>query len=310
MAKLNRKKAILAKIETTSGTDSVPTGAANSILVRNLSVTPIEGDIVNRDLIRSYIGNSEEYLVGEYRVVEFDVEIAGAGAAGTAPAYGPLLRACGMAETVTGGVKVEYLPVSSAFETVSIYCNTDGLNHKLTYGMGTVSMDFTAKGIPFFHFRFIGKWTAVTDTALPSQTLTAFQKPLPCSTTNTPTFSFLGVSSLVIESLRIDLNNTLNFRSLIGAEYSQIVDRKATGELMFEAVPVATLDVVSLARTNTTGALQLIHGTTAGNKVQIDAPAVDIGKPTYGESDGVMMISCPVSLTPSSGNDELKITVL
>jgi hypothetical protein len=41
MPLLTRKRLIVAKIESTYGTDPTPTGA-NAILVRNLEITPLE----------------------------------------------------------------------------------------------------------------------------------------------------------------------------------------------------------------------------------------------------------------------------
>ena len=60
MPQLTRRRTILAKIETTYGTDPTPTGVANAILVRNLNITPQNSEIVSRDLIRPYLGNSEQ----------------------------------------------------------------------------------------------------------------------------------------------------------------------------------------------------------------------------------------------------------
>ena len=97
---LNRKRTILAKIEGTYGTDPTPTGSANAILCRNLNVTPMETDQASRDLIRAYLGNYENLPAAIHAMVEFEVEIAGAGTAGTAPGYGPLLRACGFDENL------------------------------------------------------------------------------------------------------------------------------------------------------------------------------------------------------------------
>ena len=51
MALLTRKRLILVKKETTYGTDSSPLGT-DALLVRNLDITPIEADLVSRDLIR------------------------------------------------------------------------------------------------------------------------------------------------------------------------------------------------------------------------------------------------------------------
>ena len=68
MPLLARKKIILAKTESTYGTDPTPTGVANAILVRNLNLTPQDADLVNRDLVRPYLGRSEQLPAGIQRL--------------------------------------------------------------------------------------------------------------------------------------------------------------------------------------------------------------------------------------------------
>lgn len=101
MALLSRKRLIQAKIEATYGTDSSPAGS-DAILVRNLEITPIESDTVSRDLIRPYLGNSDQILANTRVSITFEAELAGSGTAGTASKIDSLLRACGMAATTTG----------------------------------------------------------------------------------------------------------------------------------------------------------------------------------------------------------------
>lgn len=110
MPLLTRRRTILAKIETTYGTDSVPTGAANALLVRNLEITPLESEFASRDLIRTFMGNSEQLPVGIRAQMTVEVEMAGSGTAGTAPGYDALMRACGLSvatlATTHGGTAV------------------------------------------------------------------------------------------------------------------------------------------------------------------------------------------------------------
>ena len=103
MAKSMKKMLLLAKKEVTAGTDALPTAAANAILCRALMPEPITAEQVQRNLIRPYKGNSGSLTVGEHRKITFEVELAGAGAAGTEPAWGLLLEACGFAATITAG---------------------------------------------------------------------------------------------------------------------------------------------------------------------------------------------------------------
>ena len=129
---LTRRRLILAKIESVYGTDPTPTGASNAILVRNLEIQPLVAETVNRDLVRPYMGQADQLLARERVEVSFEVELAGSGAAGTAPAYGPILKACGLSETLVTSTSATYAPVSSSFSSVTIYYHEDGIRHKLT----------------------------------------------------------------------------------------------------------------------------------------------------------------------------------
>lgn len=100
MSLLSRKRLILCKSEATYGVDITP-GGPDALLVRSLDVTPIEADVVSRDLIRNYLGNSDQLLAQTRVSISFQVEMASSGAAATAPRFSSLLKACGMAETIT-----------------------------------------------------------------------------------------------------------------------------------------------------------------------------------------------------------------
>lgn len=309
MALLSRKRTILAKTEVTYGVDPTPTGAANAILVRNLSITPLSAENVSRDLVRPYLGASEQLIASKYVGCEFEVEMAGSGTAGTAPAYGPLLLACGFAETVVAVTSVTYAPVSASFKSATIYYNVDGVLHKITGARGNVEMMINTSQIPVFKFTFTGLYNAPTDTAAPAVTYTSFQTPLAANTTNTTGFSLFSYSA-AMESLSLNMGNAVAYRSLIGAEDVLMTDRQVTGSVVFEAPTIATKDFFSIALASTLGALDITHGTAAGNKVQITSSRVDISNPTYSESNGIQMLNVPLTLVPSTaGNDEISIVV-
>jgi hypothetical protein len=98
MSLLTRKRTLLAKIEGTYGTDPSP-GSSDAMLVKNLNFTPINSELVSRDLIRPFLGNSQTLLAQLSCAIDFEVELAGAGIPGVAPAWGRLLRACAFSET-------------------------------------------------------------------------------------------------------------------------------------------------------------------------------------------------------------------
>lgn len=309
MSLLTRKRALLVKIESVYGTDPTPTGAANAILVRDLEITPMESKNVDRQLIRPYFGNSESLPGAVSMKATFGIEIAGAGAAGTVPAYGPLLRACAFSETINAGTSVVYAPVSQSLESVTMYAYIDGVLHEGNGCRGTVSLDFSEGAIPTFKFDLTGVFQPIVDAALPASVFTPFKTPLVVNRTNTPTFSLHGYSA-VMEKLSIDLANAITYRSLPGGNESvQLTDRKPSGSISMEATTVAQKDWWTAIRNATTGALQLVHGVSAGNIVQIDAPKAQINSPKYADKDGIAMLSASLALVPNAGNDEITITV-
>lgn len=311
MAQLTRKRAVLAKIETTYGTDPTPTGVANAILVKNLTITPLAANMVSRDLVRAYIGGFDQLVANQHVECAFEVEMVGSGSLGTAPAYGPLLRACGMSETITASTKVEYAPISTGFESITLYYNVDGVLHKITGARGSVQLAMATGQIPTFKFTFTGIYNAPTDTALPSTTLTGFKTPLAVNNTNTGAFSFFGVSTLVLSDFNLNVGNAIDFRNLVGAQYAQLTDRQSSGDLTIEGVPMATFNAFTTALGTSYGAISITHGTVSGYKVQIDVSNADIGNPTYEDQNGVNMLKVPFFAIPSSaGNDEFKITII
>lgn len=101
MPRLDRRRIILAKIQPSLGTDSVPTGAANAILLAGLpKVSPFKSNNVDRDLVRDYFGASEQLVGTGYVEMSFATEFQGAGTGGIAAPWGPLLRGAGWAEVL------------------------------------------------------------------------------------------------------------------------------------------------------------------------------------------------------------------
>jgi hypothetical protein len=311
-----RNAAILAKIETTYGTDPVPTGAANAMLVSNMSITPLNATNVGRDLVRNYFGGSEQ-LVGVRNIqVSFDIEAAGSGTAGTAPAYGPLLRACGMAETLTASNRADYLPVSSSFESVTIYWYDDGVLHKAVGARGSFQLMLNLGERPVFRFSFTGIYAAPTAASLPTTTLTSFQKPLVVNDTNTgdvtlgctyATGSLSGGTTYPSRGLSLDLGAAVSHIPLLGAESVDITGREVTGSFQLDLTAAQEVTFAGTVTDNTTQSVGLVHGSTAGNILVVHAPAAQLVNYSKQEINGKRLIGYDLRLVPSSGNDELRL---
>jgi hypothetical protein len=308
MPLLSRKRLILAKTESTYGTDPTPTGSANAILVRNLEITPLQADTVTRDLIRPYLGNSDQLLAQTRVEVTFEVELAGSGTAGTAPAYGPVLKACGLSETVVATTSVTYAPVSASFSSVTIYFHNDGIRHKVTGCRGTFELNAEVGQIPVISFTMTGIYNAPTDESLPSPTYANQAAPLIFKNGNTSNFSIFSYSGC-LQSLSFQMANEVVYRELVGCtKESLIVNRAPAGDVVIEAPSIATKDFFTIATGSSTGSISFQHGGTAGNIVTFTTAQSDIANPSYSDQDGIQMLNLPyVAVPTSAGNDELSL---
>ena len=304
MPRIFRKLAILHKIEATYGQVNVP-AVADAIIGTSVNFTPFEGNEVSRDLMLPYMGNQGVILTGKHARIEFEVEIAGAGAAGTAPKWASLMRACGFAETLEAGVSATYNIVEDGVESSTLYFEIDGVRHIMLGSRGTFSLNIAPESILRFRFTLTGLLGEITDQALTNVTMAGWQTPLEPSSANT-TMELHGWPS-VAESLAIDVGNAVTPRFLIGSESVIISDRKVTGTAVVEATSLATINWFQRALDRTRGALELVHGKTAGTIVEITGPALEIGKITQGQKDGILNYSLPLSFCPVIGRDEFVI---
>lgn len=308
---LTRKKFLIAKIESAYGSDPSPVGGSDAVQVTNLEVTPIESDNVQAAAFQGFIGNSTRgTLVANKRVsVTFDVELSGSGTAGTAPAFGPLLKACGLSETVVAATSVTYAGVSSSFDSATIYCFYDGTRHKITGARGTVTFNMTAGQFPTASFVMTGIYNAPDDTALSGSFTVANQAAaLEINDTNVTAATFHGVTSVRLESLDLALNNEVLYKETASSQEVLITNRTPGGTAVIEAPAVGTTDYFAKATAVATGNSSFVIGATGGNIITLTMAQTDITGVSYGDTNGVVSLSMPYLALPStSGNDEFSL---
>jgi hypothetical protein len=377
---------LLCKIEPTPGTDSVPTGAANAVLLRGQpSLTPLDMVQDERNLLLPYFGNQGSMPSVAFGKLDFEFELAGSGTAGAAAPYGPILRACAVSETLTAapvtgtaqvggsttsiklaaaasaandfysgmpisitagtgngqsgiivdydgttkiatvvsatwvapdatstysiGANAVYRPISQSLEAVSLYFNIDGVLHKFLGNRGNASFNIGADKIPYGKASLTGVYAPVTDAAVPTVVVTAWQRPLVCNSINTPFFSLHGYAAAYLDNLMLDMGTAISKVSRIGVQRVDLTNRKPTGSVSMEAVSVATKDWWADCRAATLGSMGLIHGTVAGNKFALSGSNVILNQPKYSNSNGIAMIDMGMDVTPLNGNDEFAFSV-
>ncbi len=308
MPKLHRKRSILAKAESSYGTNPTPTGSANYVQVIDLNIEPVVSDEVSRDLIRPYMGNYEVIPANTRVNVTFDVEMAGSGSAGTAPKYGAILKACGLSETTVTSTSVTYAPVTTPSDSVTLFVNYDGIRHMVTGARGTFSINCEVNNIPRISFSLTGIFNAPTDQALPSVTVSNQASPLIFKNGSTSAFQIFGFAA-ALQSWNLDFNNEVIYRELVGGTKEVLItDRRPSGTAVIESVALSSHNFFTDYTGTSTGTNTWLHGTTAGNKVTVSCPQTDLGQPTYEESDGITMLNLPFMATPTaSANNEFSL---
>lgn len=308
---LTRKTWLLAKVESTEGTDPTPVGGSNAIQVSNVELNAIESDNVQAEAFQGFIGNSTRgTILANKRVsVSFSTELSGSGAAGTAPAYGPLLKSAGLSETVASSTSVTYAPVSTSFSSCTIYCFYDGTRHKITGARGTVTFNMVAGQFATADFQFIGTYNAPDATAMSGTwTLANQAAALEVNNTNVTTATFHGATSQRIESFDLALNNELTYKETASSKQTLIVNRAPGGTAVIEAPAIGTTDYFGKAVAVATGATDIILGASAGNIVRLKADQTDITGVTYGDTNGVRSLNIPyLALPTTAGNNEISL---
>ena len=317
MALQTRKQSILIETESSYNDSTTPTGA-DAVLVTELNVTPIASDVVSRDYVRPYLGASEQLLANSRVEVSFSVEMVGSGTAGTAPGYSKALLACGLSETVASGTSVTYSPVSAAFSSIAMFveiggsANNENILHKIRGCRGNVALEASVGEIPKLNFTFTGIYEVPINLgSLSTPTYNHQPTPLLFKAGNTSGFNIHGHQA-GLNSLSMDIGNSIIYREVIGSSSTKevlLTDRAASGSVVIDAVKPGVKDFFTAAQTDgTLGNLAFLHGTAAGNKVQLTSTKADLGDISYGDSDGILTMEIPYTLVPSAaGNDEFSL---
>lgn len=308
MPYLKNRAVILAKIEAGGyGVDAVPTGAANAILVSEPEIEPIVKDL-ERNHVRQSFGSQPKLKIGEGYNITFKTEVMGGGGAGVAPPCGPLLRACGLVETINAGVDVDYDPSSDSFnhESVTIYFYRHAKLHKVVGCRGPIpDLEAEVNGFGMFSWKFMGIYAGPVDDALPTPVY---------PTTTPPVFRSASLAvhgfAAVIESLKISDGGSVERRPDANAatgilEY-YIADRMLSGEIDPEVTAVTDKDFWGIWQAGTLGTFTASIGGTVGNRLVVSGPKVQIDDLKYADRNNLLTYGMPLIFTADAGDDEIQ----
>lgn len=321
MPRLIKKTVILAKIETTSGTDATPTGAANAIQVMDLSITPLDIKTADMSVVTPWFGGSQELVATASVKCSFSVMLAGAALAATAPAWGALMVGCAHAEAtgLTTPNRVEYLPATDLLKTLTIYWYDDGLLHKLVGAFGTVKLSAKSGEAPKLTFDFVGLDAGVSATANVTAVLTGWKTPPTVTKTNITDINIgctyaagvlTGGTLYNSTGLTLDWGNQVSFVPMLSQEQVVLTDRDVKGTVSMDLTAVQEVAMMATVKANTSQGIGFVIGNTSGNKIMLHAPSAQLLNPRKEDISGMRLIGFDLHLNPVNGNDEIRIISL
>ena len=286
MPKKVKREMILIKIETTQGTDAVPTAALDAVLVEDIGWNYAGARMVERNPIKGTLGKFQSVFAGTLMEMSFKAEIKGSGVLGTPPEIGPALRGCGIGETIVASTSVSYSPVSTGHESVTIYFFEDGSRYNILGVLGDVNLTLPVGEVGMAEFTFTGHVVGPTDVALPTGVFDSVKPPAILG----GAFAALGFSA-VIKSLSLNLGNEVqtpeDFNAGDGYSNVFIADNDPAGTFDPEATLIATKDFHNEWRVGTNGSVQTGVLGPATERYALTMPTSYIREIGPGDRDGL-----------------------
>ncbi len=307
--KLSRKILLLAGMESVygAGADPALTGA-NAILMTSPTLTPLNAEQAERQIVRAQFSNPGSVLAAAYGGLDFGYELAGAGSAGAIPKWDPIMRMCGFAQIQTIGQDVVYNPITDNIESGALKANLDGVEYQLKGARGNLTLNFPARDIPNASAQITSLYTVPIDNPAEVPDYSGFKVPQAANTTNTPVLMLDGVP-MISSGVTINVNNTVVYQGYIGYDEVLITDRRTSIQVTAALGNMAEKNLYELARAGNPVVFSLVHGTVAGNRIGVDAPSVLVGAPQHTDDNGTAMLQFDLTAMPVEGNDELLLKV-
>lgn len=255
---------LLAKNEAVKGTDIVPAPASDAVRCISAEIS-VTSENVERAVVKPTMGQLA-HLVGKQSLqLAIELEVRGSGAAGTAPDFGPLLRACGMDESIVASTSVTYDPLTSSLESASIYWYQDGLLWKLIGAVGAVTMAYAMNDVVRLSFTMSAPYLAPTEVAYPGGETYQTEPPILASSADTISEG----SEIKVGSFDLDFGNDVQEHYTSNSHEFTVADRQPSLTLSKDSA--ATIADWTALTAETDVALSAVVDGGAGNITTISA---------------------------------------
>lgn len=205
---------------------------------------------------------------------------------------------------------LHYDPVSTGFESLTIYVYFDGLLHKVTGCMGSVSFSGEAGNFGTASFTFTGQYVAPEDASLPSGAV--YESSIP-SQIELAALVFDDLREVCAQSFSADMNNEVTARDCMngsdGFNGVQITGRNPQGGVNPEATQEANHPFWNRFANATQAKFHVNVGTVEGNIIHFVSESVQYSGISYTDRNGTRVydVSLRFSAATADGDDELKL---
>jgi len=309
-----RVSAIAAKIETTSGVDSVPTLALNAVKFIGIplfSPAYIESGLRDDVQFGGMGSVARAAPAGRHGTLTVKMEARGSGSTYALGASKPetdvFHRAAGFSATNTGATWL-YDSLDDGFETMTVYIWAAGKLFKLIGCVCSQKFTVTVNQRGFWDFAVQGVVSAdPADAALGAVTTNATIPPI-FANDAVVIGAFNYATGLLARSVEVDWPATIAARSGAGAPDGlvgyAITDRKAKMTMGIEQVALSVFDPYALAKAAGSGGTSTIGGVTVGqnafNRIVIDTGQWALEPPAQADNSGLALYTLTGELVAGS----------
>lgn len=312
---LTQRKVIMAKIETTEGTDSMP-AAVDVIDCRNAKFED-DSTFEKKDTHRPTLSDQGGFITEIKGKISFEIDLKASGSVGAQSQLGRLLLACGFEERLEEDVNevvtgLVYLPVSAqaSMKTITIYeytlgDNSDAILRKLVGARGTYTMSIEAGKKAKVQFNFEGRYIEPIDMPNPTIIASNFESSLPAIVENA-SFKY-DDDPYVCRGITLNCQNTLyplpDMNSGSGILKTLITDRSISGTMSPDIINIAIKNFYAIWKANTKAEISLKVGSVAGNIIEITVPSAQLEKINIADDAGSAYREIPFIATGDDDNE-------
>lgn len=205
-----------------------------------------------------------------------------------------------------------YRPTSrnSEVETITLYVFKDGVLHKVTSCMGTVTFTGEAGQVALANFEFQGNYLDPVEEPTPLDAV--FEETIPPQV-ELAQMSIAGDNDFCAQSFTFTLGNTINLKECINAgdgyDGAQITGREPTAQLNPEATYEAYTGMWANFAQSNQFPLHVRVGSEVGNIVRLYGERANFTGLTYGDRNNVVTLEATFQLNglSAAGDDELRV---